>query len=62
MKKIYLTRFYILGFRNQSCKSGVKGGVLIAALRSLSSNHGIEMANLANKFLQRKSTGCYITD
>ena len=35
------------------------GGVLIAALRSLSSEHGIAMANLAFKFLQRNSSGSF---
>ena len=33
------------------------GGVIIAALRSLTADHGIKMAELADQFLQRKPQG-----
>ena len=45
------------GFRKASKVNGIKGGVIITALRSMSSEHGLEMANLAKKFLQKDPKG-----
>ena len=46
---------FVLGFRSEASKEGaykIYGGIIICALRSMSQEHGIEMADLAARFLK----------
>jgi hypothetical protein len=65
--KIWLLWFFLVnifksttltpGFRRGSERFSVRGGVIVCALRSLSEDHGVEMAGLADQFLQRSPDG-----
>ena len=50
----------MLGFRSEALqvnKDRIYGGVIVCALRSMTEEHGIEMAQLAGKYLKvNKST------
>ena len=46
---------FILAFHSEASRDGeskIYGGIIICALRSMSEEHGIEMADLAAKYLK----------
>ena len=45
--------FFFIGFRLQST---VLGGIIVCALRSKDSEHGVKMAELAAKYLQKSKS------
>ena len=46
---------YLLAFKSEASRDGeykIYGGIIVCALRSMSQEHGIEMADLAAKYLK----------
>ena len=47
--------FYVIAFKSTASRDGeyeIYGGIIVCALRSMSQEHGIEMADLAAKYLK----------